>query len=124
MADNPNPTLEDTAAAPAKKKGVKRRAFLIGGVAVVGAGLFGIKLADSNAAKKAVELTTGKGEHNFATWLKIAEDDSITIYSPQPNFVPVRPTSSRKTHSSGVSGSASTVTALPFTFKLIDTSRS
>ena len=32
---------------------------------------------------------------------------------PQPNLVPVRPTSSRITHSSGVSSSASTVTARP-----------
>lgn len=86
MADNPNPAMEEAAAVPAKKKGVKRRAFLIGGVAVVGAGLFGIKLADSNAAKKAVELTTGKGEYNFATWLKIAEDDQITIYSPHTDI--------------------------------------
>ena len=86
MADNPNPAMEEAAAVPAKRKGVKRRAFLIGGVAVVGAGLFGIKLADSNAAKKAVELTTGKGEYNFATWLKIAEDDQITIYSPHTDI--------------------------------------
>jgi hypothetical protein len=28
---------------------------------------------------------------------------------PQPNFVPVRPTRSRKTHSKGMSGGASTV---------------
>ncbi len=86
MADNPNPAIEETAAVPAKKKGFKRRAFLIGGVAVVGAGLFGIKLADSNAAKKAVALTQGKGEHVFATWLKIAEDDQITIYSPHTDI--------------------------------------
>jgi isoquinoline 1-oxidoreductase subunit beta len=87
MADNPNPNLDtETPATPPKKKGFKRRAFLIGGVAVVGAGLFGIKLADSNAAKKAVALTTGKGEHNFATWLKIAEDDQITIYSPHTDI--------------------------------------
>lgn len=86
MADNPNPAIDETVAAPAKKKGFKRRAFLIGGVAVVGAGLFGIKLADSNAAKKAVALTTGKGEHNFATWLKIGDDDQITIYSPHTDI--------------------------------------
>jgi isoquinoline 1-oxidoreductase subunit beta len=87
MADNPNPNLDtETPATPPKKKGFKRRAFLIGGVAVVGAGLFGIKLADSNAAKKAVALTTGKDEHNFATWLKIAEDDQITIYSPHTDI--------------------------------------
>ena len=86
MADNPNPNLDTEGPAPAKKKSFKRRAFLIGGVAVVGAGLFGISLADSNAAKKAVVLTTGKGEHNFATWLKIGEDDSITIYSPHTDI--------------------------------------
>jgi len=86
MADNPNPPSDETATVPVRKKGVKRRAFLIGGIAVVGAGLFGIKLADSNAAKKAVELTTGKGEHSFATWLKIGEDDQITIYSPHTNI--------------------------------------
>jgi isoquinoline 1-oxidoreductase subunit beta len=87
MADDPNPNLgEAVTHTPAKKKGFKRRAFLIGGVATVGAGLFGIKLADGNAANKAVALTTGKGEHNFATWLKIAEDDQITIYSPHTDI--------------------------------------
>ncbi|MFN0045370.1 MAG: molybdopterin cofactor-binding domain-containing protein [Sphingorhabdus sp.] len=84
MADNP--TLEMEPAAPAKRKGVKRRAFLIGGVAVAGAGLFGISIADSNAVKTAAKLTAGKGEHSFATWLKIAEDNSITIYSPHTDI--------------------------------------
>ncbi len=84
MADNP--TLEIEPAAPAKRKGVKRRAFLIGGVAVVGAGLFGVYLADSSAAKRAVALTTGKGEASFATWLKIGEDDTVTIYSPHTDI--------------------------------------
>lgn len=86
MADNPNPNIEETAEAPVKKKGFKRRAFLIGGVAVVGAGLFGIKLADSNAADKAVGFIQGKGEHVFATWLKISEDDTVTIYSPHTDI--------------------------------------
>ena len=87
MADNPNPNLaEDAIQTPAKKKGFKRRAFLIGGVAVVGAGLFGIKMADSSAASKAEEFITGKGEHVFATWLKIAENDQITIYSPHTDI--------------------------------------
>ncbi|WP_254912855.1 xanthine dehydrogenase family protein molybdopterin-binding subunit [Novosphingobium sp. B 225] len=87
MADSPTPNLAEAAApTPAKKKGFKRRAFLIGGVAVAGAGLFGIKLSDSRAASKAAALTTGKGEHNFATWLKIAEDDQITIYSPHTDI--------------------------------------
>lgn len=84
MADNP--TLEMEPAVPAKRKGVKRRMFLIGGIAVVGAGLFGISIADSNAVKSAAKLTAGKGEHSFATWLKIAEDNSITIYSPHTDI--------------------------------------
>lgn len=84
MADNP--TLEMEQPAPAKRKGVKRRAFLIGGVAIVGAGLFGISIADSNAVKSAAKLTAGKGEHSFATWLKIAEDNVITIYSPHTDI--------------------------------------
>ena len=84
MADNP--TLKMEPAVPAKRKGVKRRAFLIGGVAVAGAGLFGISIADSNAVKTAAKLTAGKGEHSFATWLKIAEDNSITIYSPHTDI--------------------------------------
>jgi isoquinoline 1-oxidoreductase subunit beta len=84
MADNPTLEIED--ATPVKRKGVKRRAFLIGGLAVAGAGLFGIKFADSSASKKAIALTTGKGEHSFATWLKIAEDGAITIYSPHTDI--------------------------------------
>ncbi len=84
MADNP--TLEMEPATPVKRKGVKRRMFLIGGVAVVGAGLFGISVADSNAAKDAVGLTTGKGEASFATWLKIGEDDTVTIYTPHTDI--------------------------------------
>ncbi|MVZ96343.1 xanthine dehydrogenase family protein molybdopterin-binding subunit [Sphingorhabdus sp. IMCC26285] len=84
MADNP--TLEMEQPTPVKRKGVKRRAFLIGGVAVVGAGLFGISILDSNAVKTAAKLTAGKGEHSFATWLKIAEDNVITIYSPHTDI--------------------------------------
>ena len=84
MADNP--TLEMKPATPVKRKGVKRRMFLIGGVAVVGAGLFGISKADSNAAKSAAALTTGKGEASFATWLKIGGDDTVTIYTPHTDI--------------------------------------
>lgn len=82
MTDDRKSTPDDTEAKPVRKKGVKRRAFLIGGIAVVGAGLFGIEYADRNAAKTAVRLTEGEGEHSFATWIKIAEDDRVTIYTP------------------------------------------
>lgn len=84
MTDNLTP--DNAPETPAKRKGVKRRAFLIGGVAIVGAGLFGISIADSNAVKDAKARITGKGEHNFATWLKIGEDDTITIYSPHTDL--------------------------------------
>jgi isoquinoline 1-oxidoreductase beta subunit len=84
MADNT--AIDSASEAPLKRKGVKRRAFLIGGVAVVGAGLFGISIADSNAAKDAKARIIGKGEHGFATWLKISEDDVITIYSPHTDI--------------------------------------
>lgn len=81
-----NPTLDMDKPTPVKRKGIKRRMFLIGGVAVVGAGLFGISMADSNAVKSAAKLVVGKGDHIFATWLKISEDDSITIYSPHTDI--------------------------------------
>ena len=84
MADNA--TVDNAPEAPLKRKGVKRRAFLIGGVAIVGAGLFGISIADSNAAKDAKARITGEGAHSFATWLKISEDDVITIYSPHTDI--------------------------------------
>src|SRR5215472_10227091 len=39
--------------------------------------------------------------------------------APQPNFVPFMPSKSRRTHSSGMSGGASTVWGLPLIFKVI-----
>src|SRR5438105_13122397 len=38
---------------------------------------------------------------------------------PQPYFVPVKPSASRSTQSSGVAGSTSTSSRLPFTLRLI-----
>ncbi len=66
--------------------GVKRRAFLIGGAAVVGGGLFAVKWMDSSAVKRAATLTTKDGEASFATWLKISADDTVTLYSPHIDF--------------------------------------
>ncbi len=62
--------------------GIKRRAFLIGGAAVVGGGIFAIKWADSSAASKAIGQIAGKGNGASSAWLRIAEDDAITVYSP------------------------------------------
>ncbi len=86
MADNPTLEMALADAAPAKRKGVKRRAFLIGSAAVAGAGVFGVLWTDSGVRKRAVELTTKPGEGSFMTWLKIGADDSITIYSPHIDF--------------------------------------
>ncbi len=80
------PTLETEEIAPIKRKGVKRRAFLIGGAAIVGGGLFALKMADTSARKAAIDLTTQPGEGSFQAWVKIAADDSITIYSPHIDF--------------------------------------
>lgn len=66
--------------------GVKRRAFLIGGAALVGGGVFALKWLDHSASEDAVALTTGKGESSFGGWLKIAEDDAITVYSPHADI--------------------------------------
>ena len=66
--------------------GVKRRAFLIGGAALVGGGLFAVKWADSSSMKRASRLTAKDGESSFATWLKIGDDDLVTLYSPHIDF--------------------------------------
>jgi isoquinoline 1-oxidoreductase beta subunit len=66
--------------------GIKRRAFLIGGAAVVGGGVFAIGWADHAANRTAAALTEGKGGHNFAIWLRIGEDDRITLFSPHADI--------------------------------------
>jgi isoquinoline 1-oxidoreductase beta subunit len=65
---------------------IRRRQVLIGGVALVGAGVFGVKLADMSANSRAKDLVVGKGESGFGTWVKIAADDTITLYSPHIDF--------------------------------------
>ncbi|WP_349512793.1 molybdopterin cofactor-binding domain-containing protein [Erythrobacter sp. NFXS35] len=87
MADNPNPNIDEVGAAPTpetpvKKKGVKRRIFLVGSALLVGGGVFGLYWTDSTARARAKALTTGDGEHNFLSWMKIADDDTVTLFSP------------------------------------------
>ncbi len=91
MADNPNPNIDELEAAPApeapvKKKGIKRRIFLAGSALLVGGGVFGLYWADNSARTRARALTTGEGEHNFLSWMKIAEDDTVTLFSPHIDF--------------------------------------
>jgi isoquinoline 1-oxidoreductase subunit beta len=66
--------------------GTKRRAFLIGSAAIVGGGLFGVHWRGSANRSAAAKLVEGKGEHSFGTWIKIAEDDTVTLYSPHIDF--------------------------------------
>ena len=66
--------------------GVKRRNFLIGAAAVAGAGVFGVRFADHSARGRAIAATVKPGEGGFAGWIKVAPDDSVTIYSPTIDF--------------------------------------
>jgi isoquinoline 1-oxidoreductase subunit beta len=86
MADNPNPNLDEAVEKPAKKKGFKRRAFLIGGVALIGGGIFAAKMADTSARDGAIAATTKAGEASFLAWIKIAADNAVTLYSPHIDF--------------------------------------
>jgi len=62
--------------------GMIRRTFLIGSAAVIGGGIFAVKYADNSASTAAAALTDGADGHNFATWLRIGEDDKVTLFSP------------------------------------------
>jgi isoquinoline 1-oxidoreductase subunit beta len=77
---------QSTQSQEARDMGVKRRAFLIGGAALVGGGIFALKWADTSAGSDAIAETTGKGEASFAGWMKIGEDDQITVYSPHADI--------------------------------------
>jgi isoquinoline 1-oxidoreductase subunit beta len=66
--------------------GIKRRAFLIGGASVVGGGLFALHWINGSAATKAGEMIAKAGESSFTGWIKIAADDTITLYSPHIDF--------------------------------------
>ena len=102
MADNPNPDLDlpetATPAEKPKKKGVKRRIFLAGSALLVGGGIFGVWWTDSSVKAKAKALTVGEGEHGFQTWMKIAEDDTVTLYSPHIDFGQGSHTALGRTH--------------------------
>ncbi len=62
--------------------GMKRRAFLIGGAAVIGGGIFALQYADHAMHRDAAKLTATEKGGVFAAWLKIGEDDAVTLYSP------------------------------------------
>lgn len=62
--------------------GIKRRAFLIGGVAIVAGGVFALQYGDYAARRDAAALTATDKGGTFAAWLKIGEDDKVTLFSP------------------------------------------
>ena len=66
--------------------GVKRRAFLIGGAALIGGGLFGVSWSERTATRRAAKLAALDQAGVFQTWIRIAEDDTVTIFSPHVDF--------------------------------------
>lgn len=62
--------------------GVKRRAFLIGGAALIGGGLFAVSWSERAATRRAAKLVAKDKAGVFRTWIRIAEDDTVTIFSP------------------------------------------
>jgi isoquinoline 1-oxidoreductase subunit beta len=66
--------------------GVKRRAFLIGGAALIGGGLFAVSWSERAATKKAAKLVAKPNSGVFQTWIRIAEDDTVTLFSPHVDF--------------------------------------
>lgn len=90
MADNPNPDLDlpeiETPAEKPKKKGVKRRIFLAGSALLVGGGIFGVWWTDSSVKAKANALIGGEGKQAFGSVMTIAEDDTVTVFSPHIDF--------------------------------------
>ena len=62
--------------------GVKRRAFLIGGAALIGGGIFALQYGDYAARRDGLALTRRDKAGSFTGWLRIGEDGAITLYSP------------------------------------------
>ena len=62
--------------------GFKRRAFLIGGAAVVGGGIFALQYGDHAMRRDAAALSRRDKAGSFGAWLRIGDDDSITLLTP------------------------------------------
>jgi isoquinoline 1-oxidoreductase subunit beta len=66
--------------------GVKRRAFLVGGAALIGGGLFAVSWSEKAATRKAAKLVALDKAGVFETWIRIAENDTVTVFSPHVDF--------------------------------------
>ena len=62
--------------------GVKRRAFLIGSAAVIGGGIFALQYGDYAARRDGLALTRRDKAGSFTGWLRIGQDDRVTLYTP------------------------------------------
>jgi isoquinoline 1-oxidoreductase beta subunit len=62
--------------------GFKRRAFLIGGAAIVGGGIFALQYGDYAMRRDATALSRRGNAGSFGAWLHIGEDDSVTLLTP------------------------------------------
>jgi isoquinoline 1-oxidoreductase beta subunit len=90
MADNPTPELDipetEAPASKPKRKGVKRRIFLAGSALLVGGGVFGVWWADNSARSRGNAMISGEGKQAFGSVMTIAEDDTVTVFSPHIDF--------------------------------------
>ena len=90
MADNPTPELDlpeaDAPAGKPKRKGFKRRIFLAGSALVVGGGIFGVWWTDRSTKSRGNALIGGEGKQAFNSLMTIAEDDTVTLFSPHIDF--------------------------------------
>ncbi len=66
--------------------GVKRRAFLIGGAALIGGGVFAVSWSEGAASRRAAKLVSRDKAGVFQTWIRIGEDDTVTIFTPHVDF--------------------------------------
>ncbi len=62
--------------------GFKRRAFLIGGAAIVGGGIFALQYGEHAMRRDAAALSRREKAGSFGAWLHIGEDDSVTLLTP------------------------------------------
>ena len=61
---------------------MRRRTFLIGAAAAGGALVLGYRAWAESYDRAAARQVEGEGEHLLAGWLKIAPDDTVTVYIP------------------------------------------
>ncbi|MGI6854883.1 molybdopterin cofactor-binding domain-containing protein [Mesorhizobium sp. 1B3] len=61
---------------------MRRRAFLLGSAAIAGGLVLGYRAWARSYDRAAIGQVQGEGEHLLAGWLKIAADDTVTVYIP------------------------------------------